>query len=288
MFETPSGQYSSSVAIDASTIKGTTVTTAAHITRNREIELLDSVLRHSDAIQSSTHLDGDERVLLGGFKPFRTKAADLDRDLDRRFFEGVIAENKGYITGFQHIHRGNAQTHQIEAVHSAILINDILKNTDGRPLILLDGDEGKGSAFVRAVAGLTNETVDVVHCFRAEWYYPHALLADLSANYIAGQIHNGNYSYNEPLLRTPLAKQTRGNDWGKAFSSMETSREEYVHANIRTKRGDSAAERARCWFDGAVTAGPGDEQLITASTTPIENYLRQLGHCRLADEIAEL
>lgn len=208
--------FRSSIALDASTIGDTTVTVAVSATRNDELDVLDSLCRHADRVESTTVAgDGDGRTVLGGFEPFATKSRDLDRNADRRFFECVIAEHRSRIRGLRHVHRGNPSTHDIEAIHSAILVNDILSRWHEHPLVLLDGDETKGISLRKALDGLGVVAPGLTHCVRAELYYPHSLLADLVAHYVAGLIETGTDSFQNPLVRTPHAKQTRTNEWGE-------------------------------------------------------------------------
>lgn len=281
--------FRSSIALDASTIGDTTVTVAVSATRNDELDVLDSLCRHADQVESTTVVgDRNGRTVLGGFEPFATKSRDLDRNTDRRFFESVIAEHRTRIRGFRHVHRGKPNTHDIEAVHSAILVKDVLSGWRERPLVLLDGDETKGNSLRKALDGLGIAVPGLTHCVRAELYYPHSLLADLAAHYVAGLIEAGTYSFQNPLVRTPHAKRTRTNEWGRAYSGLETLESAYSPAVDRTRTGTTPAERARCWFDGAVSTGGDDGSPATDSVTPVVNYLETRGYERVARELSKL
>lgn len=289
LFRTASTEYKSSIAIDASTIEGTTVTVAVHATRNEEVAILDSLLRHSDAIQSKTvRGSGSDKTVLGGFSPFATKGRDLDHEKDSQFFEGVIQENKSHISGFQHSHRGSANSEDVEAVHSSILVEDVRGNTADSPLVLVDGGEDKGKRLIKALSGLTDEFPAIVNCFQAEYYYPHSLLADLTANHLARLINEGEFNYTDPLVEAFPAKQHRGNEWGKAFSSLKNSTEKYIMEPIRQRRADSKSERVRCWYDGAVTAEGSSEDVATDSLYSICQYLKRIGYEELATELENL
>lgn len=289
LFRTDSTEYRASIALDASTIEGITVTVAVRATRDEEVNILDSLLRHADTINSSEVFgSGSDRTVVGGFSPFATKARDLDHSEDARFFEGVIAENKRHISGFQHNHRGNAETAQVEAVHSAILVDDTLANCRETPLVLVDGASDKGMHLIKALDGLAAQSPPIVNCFQAEFYYPHALLADLTANYLAWQINEGSFDYSDPLIRAFPAKQSRGEDWGKAFNSLKKSSKTYSIEPIRQRRADSKAERVRCWYDGAVTPDHGANKVSTDSVHSIVQYLRELGYKRVASELENL
>lgn len=289
LFRTPSTEYKSSIAIDACTIEGTTVTVAVHATRDEEVAILDCLLRHSDAIQSQKVLgSGSDKTVIGGFSPFATKARDLDHEEDSTFFESVILENKQHISGFQHSHRGNANSEDVEAVHSSILVEDAREHTKENPLVLVDGGRDKGKRLVKSLSGLTDEFPAIVNCLQAEYYYPHALLADLTANYLAWLINEGEFDYMDPLVRAFPAKHYRGEAWGKAFSSLKNSTEEYNMEPIRQRRADSKPERVRCWYDGAVTAGNGSEDVATDSLHSICQYLKRIGYEELATELESM
>ena len=282
-------EFRSSIAIDASTVGDTTVTVAVHTIRNDEIEILDSLCRHADEVESGTVVhDGNDRTELGGFEPFATKAGDLDRNADARFFESVIGDHRTRIRSLRHVHRGNPSTHDIEAVHSALLVKDFLTNLHRRPLILVDGDETKGRSLQKALGGLGTEVPGLTHCVRSELYYPQSLLADIAAHYVAGRIDTTTTSHRDPPFRPSYAKRTQTNDWGRAYSGLETNDSTYSPAVGRRRRGNTPAERARCWFDGTVATGHGDGSPATDSVTPIANYLEKRGYELVASELSKL
>ena len=268
-FETPDTEFDYSIALDSSTIANrTTVTVAVSSARNEELDILDSFYEYGDDLD---------------FRPFLHKGNDLDQESSGSFFESIIEANRQYLMGFSHIHNGTANTHQVEAVHSALLVRDLLDETGDTdpPLVLLDGNEQKGIPFVKALTALQIEVPATAHCLRAETYYPTALLADLTATYLARKIDSGEYDYDKPLLCAPLASQTN-EDWGKAYSGLYGREFEYTPAELRAHRGDSVRERIRCWYDGAVAPDDGVSRPATDSIQPIARRLRDLGYDRVA------
>ena len=268
-FETADTEFDCSITLDSSTIANrTTVTVAVYSARSEELDILDSFYEHGDELD---------------FRPFLHKGNDLDQEESGSFFESIIEANRQYLTAFSHIHRGTANTHQVEAVHSALLVRDVLNEVDDAnlPLVLLDGNEQKGIPFVKALTALRSGVPATAHCLRAETYYPTALLADLTATYLARRIDSGEYDYDEPLLRAPLASQI-SEDWGKAYSGLYERDFGYVPAELRAHRGDSVRERIRCWYDGAVAPEDGAPRPATDSIQPIARRMRDLGYDRIA------
>ena len=268
-FEASNTEFTHSIALDSSTVASrTTVTVAVSSTRAEELNILDSFYEHRGELD---------------FRPFLDKGNDLDQETSSQFLESIIEANSGHLNAFSHIYEGTASTHQVEAVHSALLVRELLAEIDDAdpPLVLLDGNEQKGIPFVDALTALGEEVPATAHCLRAETYYPTTLLADLTATYLAKTIDTERYDYADPLLRTPQASQTV-EDWGRAYSGLYGSESEYVPAELRARRGDSVRERIRCWYDGAVAPDDGADRPTTDSITPIARQLRELGYDRVA------
>lgn len=118
-FRTELDTYSTSVTMDASTVGDTTVTAAVHAPRELEPAILEAIYDHGSAI---------------GFKPFYNKANDYEHAVRRDFTEAVLQEFPEHIRVFSHRQSldGNEDTQQVEAVHSAIHVHDIL-NTVAEP-----------------------------------------------------------------------------------------------------------------------------------------------------------
>lgn len=270
-FRTPGGEYTASIALDSSTVGETTVSVAVFSTRTDEIEVLETLYRNGENLQ---------------FKPFYHKSNDLDPVSDATFFENVIEENNHRLSSLSHVHRGSPNTHQVEAVHSALLVMEVVP-TEDRPLVLVDGDRQKGEWFTRAIDGIGAQSVPVTHCIQAELYYPSSLLSDLTAYYLADSIENGRYDFWNSLLRAPRANRVREN-WGRAYSGLYASTAEYRPPDLDSRRGRGVKERVRCWYDGAMALSPESDPPPTDSITPVVNRLRHDGHRRIADALSEL
>lgn len=259
--------------MDASTVGDTAVTVAVHATRRQELAILDSIYEHSDEL---------------GFKPFYNKANDFEYDSRREFSERIIEANRGKIAAFAHDRgEGNTNLQQVEAVHSAIHVNDYLVS-ESDPLVIIDGNEQKAVPFVEALSGLRTELPTVAHCLKSEYYYPNALLADLTASYLAHAIERGEYNYSDPILQVPFAKQARDDDWGKAFSGMFQNNLDYTPAELPTHRGDTVRERVCCWYEGAVFPDQGAEPPFSDSLNPVVRALEDDGYEELAEILSQL
>lgn len=206
------------------------------------------------------------------FKLFSNKAQQIGISDNEEFFERVIERRRGNLLGYHHVQRGNETSHEIEAVHTALLVDSILGPYEDR-VIIIDGGKQKANPAVGALSGIRNAIPSVTHCFKSETYYPQSLLADLIASYLSYVVNAGEYDYADPLLRVPYAKRTEDR-WGKAFSAMKRSSGEYRALYLAKLRGNSPSQRAQCWYHGGM-AHDGAEPPPSDSITPI---------IRLADE----
>lgn len=270
-FQTASDEFHSSIALDASTVDGVTVTVGVQTTRQDELEILETIYQYAAE---------------NGFKPFYDKANSLTREDDRAFIKGLINASRDHLIGYSHFHDGNAQTQQVEAVHGAIIVGDIYASGE-KPLVLIDGGEQKAKPFLRAYSGLQPSLPPTAHCIKAELYYPAALLADLTANFMAARIARETYDYSDPLLRTPPAKQTRSAEWGPAYSAFYNNEISYDPVGLPHYRGETVRERIRCWFDGAVAPETASTP-ETDSISPIINYARENGYDTVATVLSGL
>lgn len=260
--------------MDASTVGTTTVTVAVSTSREREPAVLESIYEHGQDLN---------------FKPFYHKANDFEYHTRRDFSEGVIQDQHQHMAAFAHQQAadGNADTQQVEAVHSAIHVNDLLAD-DTDPLIIVDGNEQQAAPFVQALSGLRSELPAVGHCLQSEYYYPTALLADLASNHLAHSIENGQYDLSNSLLPAPRAKLSRGEDWGRAFAAMYQNGTEYTPADLQSMRGEGVRERICCWYEGAVALDSGVDRPMSDSLNPVVQALQREGFTELAATLAEL
>ena len=260
--------------MDASTVGETTVTVAVYTSREEEPAVLEALYEHG------ADLD---------FKPFYEKSNTIERQAQREFCEEVIQSQQSHLTAFAHNENeeGNTNTRQIEAVHSAIHV-DTLLTSDDNPLIIIDGNEQQATPFLRALSGLRSERPTVAHCLQSEYYYPTALLADLTANYLAHSIESGTYDHLNPVLPAPRAKKAHAAKWGQSFSSMYQNNIVYEAPEIQRMRGETVRERICCWYKGAITMDGGEERPLSDSLNPVTQALRRDGFDTLADILADI
>lgn len=206
------------------------------------------------------------------FKLFSNKAQQIEISDSEAFFERVIERRRGSLLGYQHVRRGSETSHEVEAVHTALLVDSILDPYEDR-VIIIDGGTQKANPAVGALSGIRDAIPSVTHCFKSETYYPQSLLADLVASYLSYVVNAGEYDYADPLLRVPYAKRT-DDRWGKAFSAMKRSSGKYRALDLVKLRGDSPSQRAQCWYHGGM-ARDRAKSPPSDSITPI---------IRLADE----
>lgn len=273
-FRLPSAEFSSSIVMDASTVGETTVTVAVYATREEEPAILEALYQHGAVLD---------------FKPFYEKANNFEHEEQRQFCEDVIQARERHLTAFAHRQEqdGNVNTEQVEAVHSAIHVDDLLADADD-PLVIVDGNEQQATPFVQALSGLRSDQPMVAHCLQSEFYYPTALLADLTANYLAHSIENGRYDRGGSVLSAPRAKEARADEWGQAFSAMYRNGTEYTPPELQRMRGETVRERICCWYEGAVASDGGAERPMSDSLNPVVQALRREGFDELAGKLAQL
>ncbi|WP_141551629.1 hypothetical protein [Natrinema sp. CBA1119] len=200
-FQVAGSDFSSSIAIDSSNRGDTTVTVAVEMPdRLTEIKMLEIVCESARQNQVSD------------FRLFNRKARDIGIDGNEDFFRDVISATRGYIVGYQHLSHGNESAHEIESVHSALLLDTILEPYEDN-MVIIDGGSQKANPVVHALSGLRDAIPSVTYCLQSEHYYPQCLLADLVAFYLSYRVETGSYDYTNPFLQTPYAEHTEDR-WG--------------------------------------------------------------------------
>lgn len=231
-----------------------TVTIAVELSdRSEEFELLDDL----SAIA--------RRENVSQFKLFSSKAQDIGVRDEKEFFECVVESCRDKLIGYHHIRRGSETPHEIEAVHTALLVDAVLAAYEDR-VVIVDGGKQKARPVVNALSGIRDAVPSVTHCFKSETYYPQSLLADFVASYLSYLVSTGRYDYSEPLLRIPYAKRTEDR-WGEVFSAMKRQVGEYRIPDLTELRGDSPSQRVQCWYHAGVAregAGAPPSDSITA------------------------
>lgn len=275
-FHGTNDKYVASIAVDASTIRDVTVATAVYATRESEIIVLDSILEYSRS----------ENVR---FVPFKSKSHHFDKNRDSEFFESVISENESWMRSFYFQHHSSSQNqHYVEAVLTAILAYNVLKTVDRPTFVLIDGDRRKADDFARAFAGFGGTPPTTANCYQSELYYPHALLADLTAGYLANKVSTDEYDHIDPVLRTLPADRKQSDAWGKAFNYLRTKSEPtYQRLGAESAYGRTDKERAKVWFSGRIGKTPESESPEVSLITIIR-YLEKRGHGDVANRFREL
>lgn len=268
------GIYDTSISLDASTIGDVTAAVGVVATRRGEVEILESIL---EAAQET----GVE------FVPFKSKSRHYDKREDRKFFERVIRDHEERISSFHFRHRSASRNqHYVEAVLSALLVSDVISDVEIAPLVIIDGDEQKTTAFARAAKGTSMDKLPpIANCYQAELYYPHSLLADLTAGYLAKRIDSGVYDYADPLLRSPAADRVRSDQWGTSFNHLRTKSPGFrERANIGSSYGQTERERVKIWFSALMGRQPSDSS-PSIPFDHVKTRIREDGYVLLADEL---
>lgn len=75
------------------------------------------------------------------------------------------------------------------------------------------------------------------------FFYPTALLADLTTTYLAHCIENSRYDRGRAVFSAPRAKETRANEWGQALSAMYRNETEYTPPELPSVYGETVRKR---------------------------------------------
>jgi hypothetical protein len=89
-------------------------------------------------------------------------------------------------------------------------------------------------------------------------------------------------------VRAPLAKHTRGRDWGHVMSAMYQRTPEYSPPTLPAQRGETVRERINCWHQGAVATDAGVDRPLSDSVRPVVTALERGGYEDLAAILREL
>lgn len=259
--------YEQSIAIDASTIDGITVTVAVEAQREDELDILNGIYTASDGYD---------------FYPFRNKSHDLEYQESIDLFDTVIDANGAYLTATAHLGNDGSNPERVEAVQSAVLAHQLASSDK---LVILDGDEDKADRFGSAIAGIADEIPPVTTCIKSELYYPTSLLADLCASHLAYTIDHPRHCSNV-VPEAPETKTEYADYWGQAYSSMVTQRHPVEIEPITQRNAQTVPRRIDCWFNGYM--GGGKPHGEGRSVKPIVEYTRQKGYDELARRLSEV
>lgn len=266
-FRTGEATYDQSIAIDASTIDGITVTAAVWAERPDELDILESIYSAAEGFP---------------FFPFRDKSHDLEYEESTRLFEDVIETNRHRLQATAHLGRDGSDPERVEAVQSAILAYGLGFDD---ALVILDGNIDKAERFGSAIGGLSDNQPPIATCIQAELYYPTSLLADLCASHLAYQIdHPRHCSGVTPSA--PITKEEFNDYWGPAYNAMIASQDSVPTVSIEQRRAETVRSRVNCWFQGQM--GGGDPVQFDRSVQPIVQHARREGYEELASQLSEV
>lgn len=269
--------YPTSIAVDASTYGDVTTAVAVPASRREEVDILAEI-----------HEAADENGV--EFVPFKSKSSHFSKDDHQAFFSQLIDANKSRLAGlhFQH-HSASRNQHYVEAVLTAILLDELRAELPTPWFALVDGDLNKVKTLAKACAGIGVDSPTLTHCYKSEWYYPHSLLADVSAGFLAWKLDTEKYDYSDPQFRVPAADRWRAEQWGKAFSFLQRKqqRSNYELLDTGTAIGNHETERMRIWYDGLMARGDPSPHSFSAATHVIAT-VEQMGYERLAERLRRL
>lgn len=269
-FVVDGAEYSRSVGFDATNRNGLVVTVGVSVNRTQEALLLDDLYRE---------LHSEE------YFPFRTKSRDLSLPPEK--IETVLLNCRGEI-GIC-IHQDSVKLPYAEAVHSAIILDELAVPTN-KSIVIVDGDESKAELFHHATSGVDIFPPPVVHCTRSELYYPHLLLADLVAGWVADQINASPRAGSELEPRDPVTavlNTTSGRRrWGSGYNATARSEGSVRSHTFEQRYGSSFQERVTCWFHGWF----GNQDAFppaSESVSPVAGRLQAIDCTEIAQWIVE-
>lgn len=266
-FRSTDAKYYRSIAADTSTINDISVTTVVRANRDEELEILDSIYSAAEGHP---------------FYPFRDKSHDLVYSDSVDFFEEVVESNLERVTTAVHLGRDGSDEERVEAVQSAILVNQMNPHDE---LVILDGAADKGDRFANAYDGISRTLPPLATCIQSELYYPSSLLADITSSHLAFQIEHPRHT-SEVTPETPIAKEAYNDQWGKAYNSMVTESVDTSLESIPRRRAETVRTRIHCWYEGCMGGGP--PYPTDRSVNPIVKYAQQQGYDELAARLSEV
>lgn len=261
-----------SIGFDATDRRDLVVTVGVLLNRTQEATLLDDLY---------------QTIYDDGYRPFRTKSRDLS--LPPTKVQNLLLRCNGKV-GIC-IHQDDVKLPFAEAVHSAILLDELSVTTDDT-IAIVDGDQGRADQLYQAVTAIDLVPPSVVNCAQSELYYPHLLLADLVAGVVADTIAEdpsaflsaSNDGPVEILLDT--TRSSRKGRWGRGYSAAARGEGEVQRSKFEQRYADSVRERVSCWFHGTFgkTHAPPPN---TDGVQPVVGRLNAIGCTDVATWLAE-
>lgn len=262
---------SSSIGFDATDRDETVVTVGVLLNRAQEASLLD------DLFQS---LSDD------GFQPFRTKSRDLSLPPSKVL--KVLRRCNGSV-GIC-VHQGSVTLPYAEAVHSAILLDELNPLTNDTTAIV-DGSEDRAASLCRTTSALGLVVPPVVNCVKSELYYPHLLLADLVAGAVADTVNEKpdfdlEAASDESAVVIDTTRESRKGRWGRAYSAVARNEGGVEGSKFEQRYAGTARERISCWYHGMMAKSHAPA-VDTDGVQPIVGGLNAMGCEDIATWIAE-
>jgi len=225
-----------SVGFDATKRYGLVVTVGVLVNRTQEAILLDTLYQEL----------ADE-----GYKPFQTKSRDLSIPDEK--IKSIITNCNGRLVVC--IHQDDVNLTYAEAVHSAIALDRLHVTTDNT-IAIVDGNNDKAVKLHQAASSIDIVSPAIVNCVRSELYYPHLLLADLVAGYVADIINDNRISTGETNQKSyyfiDTTRNQRGGQWGCAYSAVARNEGPEPSATFKQRSGQTVQKRVNCWFHGVM------------------------------------
>lgn len=251
-----------SIGFDATDRQNIIVTVGVLVNRTQEAILLDD-------LYETTYDDG--------FRPFRTKSRDLSLPPEKIY--QIMNRCNGEI-GIC-VHRGDVKLTYAEAVHSAILLDD-LSVTPANTIAIVDGDRARADKLFQGTSSLDLRPPPVTNCVQSELYYPHLLFADLIAGIIADNIADDSSALTSVVPEGPVkvindtTQRSRRGRWGRIYSAVARGEGEVQQAIYEQRYANSVRERVSCWFHGIFgkTHAPAPD---TDGIQPVAGRLNAIG-----------
>lgn len=142
-------------------------------------------------------------------------------------------------------HHGNRDGDEIFAIHSVLLINELW---DDDTVVIVNSGESQTKMIHDR---LSNKTVAMTNCVKADAYYPAALLADLLAHRLTEKRQADFEQYGPLQVRLIAPKVEEEDKWTKA-ASKKNGASSYQAKLLPTGRGDDRPSRVSMWYQGKV------------------------------------
>lgn len=225
-----------SIGFDATDRQDLVVTVGVLLNRTQEATLLDDLY---------------QTIYDDGYRPFRTKSRDLS--LPPAKVQDLLLRCNGEV-GIC-VHQDDVKLPFAEAVHSAILLDELSVTTDDT-IAIVDGDQGRADQLYQTAVAIDVVPPSITNCAQSELYYPHLLLADLVAGVVANSIAADPTALSSASVAGPVemiletTQESRKGRWGRGYSAAARGGGEVQRSKFEQRYADSVRERVSCWFHG--------------------------------------